>query len=145
MSKNRDKVDSAITDALSSVTLFSGLPKKTLQQIASMCHEHRFAPGDEMVTQGDLSGRFYMILEGGAEVRANGHVVNTLGPGQHFGEYAVIDSQPRSATVVAATPVRAYSLASITLRPLLKEQPELTYRLLLNVCERVRALERSMT
>jgi CRP/FNR family transcriptional regulator, cyclic AMP receptor protein len=82
-----------------------------------------------------------MIVSGGAEVVANGHAVNTLGPGQHFGEYAVIDRQPRSASMVATTDVSAYSLASMTLRPLLRSEPELSYRLLLNVCERLRATQ----
>ena len=144
MSKIRGKADSTVLEALSKVALFSGLPKKTMQQIADMCHQHTFGPGDEIVKQGDTSGRFYIIVSGGADVMANGHTVNRVGPGQYFGEYAVIDRQPRSATVVASTEVTAYSLASITLRPLLKEQPELTYRLLLNACERIRALERSL-
>ena len=131
-----------IIEALGRVPLFAGLSKKTMLQIACMCHEHRFAAGEEIVTQGDTSGRFYMIISGGAEVTANGHVVNSLGPGQHFGEYAVIDRQPRSASVVATTEVSAYSLASMTLRPLLKAEPELSYRLLLNVCERLRATQK---
>lgn len=133
--------NAALIAALERVSLFAGLSKKTMQQIASMCHQHTFDPGDEIVTQGDSSGRFYMINSGSAEVRVNGHVVNMLGPGQHFGEYAVIDREPRTASVVATTQVHAFSLASITLRPLLKEQPEITYRLLLNTCERLRAAQ----
>jgi CRP-like cAMP-binding protein len=138
---NRRTGTTPLAQMLGTVGLFSGLSKRTLNLIASMCHDHTFEPGDEIVTEGDASGRFYVIAEGGAEVRRNGHVVNTLGPGQYFGEYAVLDRAPRSATVVATTPVRAYSLASITLRPLLKEEPDLTYRLLLNACERIRAFE----
>lgn len=126
------------------VALFSGLPKKTMQQIANMCHRHTFVAGDEIVTQGDRSGRFYMIVSGNAEVHVNGHVVNMLGPGQHFGEYAVIDREPRTASVTATNDVLAYSLASITLRPLLKEEPEITYRLLLNACERLRAMQSTL-
>lgn len=136
--------NASLIEALDRVSLFAGLPKKTIQQIATMCHQHTFDPGDEIVTQGDSSGRFYMIINGNAEVRVNGHVVNMLGAGQHFGEYAVIDREPRSASVVATTEVLAFSLASITLRPLLKEQPEITYRLLLNACERLRAAQTSI-
>lgn len=130
-----------LLEALARVELFAGVSKKTMQQIACMCQRHEFAAGEEIVTQGDRSGRFYMIISGNAEVRVDGHAVNTLGPNQHFGEYAVIDREPRTASVVATTAVFAYSLASMTLRPVLKEQPEITYRLLLNVCERLRATQ----
>lgn len=136
--------NASLIAALERVSLFGGLSKKTLQQIATMCHQHTFEPGEDIVTQGDSSGRFYMIISGNAEVRVNGHVINMLGPGQHFGEYAVIDREPRTASVVATTEVHAFSLASITLRPLLKEQPEITYRLLLNACERLRAAQTSI-
>ena len=134
----------ALIEALSAVELFSGIPKKKLQLIAEMCRPHTFAAGEDIVTQGDSSGRFYLIIDGGAEVRVNGRTVNILGPGQYFGEYAVIDQEPRSASVVATTAVRAHSLASITLRPLLREEPEITYRLLLNACQRLRATQNNI-
>ena len=142
--RRADSGTAALIEALGAVGLFSGLPKKKLQLIAEMCREHTFSPGEDIVTQGDRSGRFYLILTGGAEVRVNGHAVNILGPGQYFGEYAVIDQEPRSASVVATTSVRAYSLASITLRPLLKEEPEICYRLLLNACQRLRATQNNI-
>jgi CRP-like cAMP-binding protein len=143
--RGRGKAAAAeLIDALGEVGLFSGLPRKKLQIVADMCREHTFAPGDEMVTQGDRSGRFYLLADGCAEVRVNGRTVAALSSGQHFGEYAVIDQEPRSASVVATTPVRAYSLASITLRPLLKEEPEITYRLLLNACQHLRAAQSAL-
>lgn len=132
---------STLADVIAGVPLFAGLPKRKVQQIADMCREHRFDAGDVIVQEGDTSGRFFIVVQGGAEVRVHGHAVRTLGPGQSFGEYAVLDRAPRSATVVAVTEVQAFSLAPTTLRPLLKEEPDITYRLLLNACERIRALE----
>lgn len=137
----RRSTSSSLTDVIAAVPLFAGLPKRKIEQIAEMCREHHFATGEAIVEQGDTSGRFFIVVGGGAEVRVNGHAVRVLGPGQSFGEYAVIDRAPRSASVVAISEVHAYSLAPTTLRPLLKEEPELTYRLLLNACERIRALE----
>lgn len=131
-------------DYLASVPLFSGIPKRKLQILGSMCHEHRFKAGDQIIREGDTSGRLYIIESGHAEVVVRDHVVNRLGPGQHFGEYAVLDRAPRSATVVATTDLHAFSLASITLRPLLKEEAEITYRLLLNTVDHLRALDRSL-
>jgi CRP-like cAMP-binding protein len=143
MSKIRslDRGSASLVELLGRVGLFAGLPKKTLQLVADMCRQHEFDAGDVIVTEGERSSRFYMIVDGGVEVRRQGQRVGALGPGQYFGEYAVIDKAPRSATVIATTPVRAYSLASIALRPLLKEEPEITYRLLLNACQRLRTLE----
>jgi CRP/FNR family transcriptional regulator, cyclic AMP receptor protein len=133
-----------VVAALGQVGLFQGLPRKTLQFLADMSREHTFAAGDEIVVQGERSGRFYLIMDGGAEVQVNGVTINVLGPGQHFGEYAVIDEEPRTATVRATTPVRAYSLSPTTLRSLLKEDAELTYRLLRNACQRVRTLQTNL-
>ena len=141
---NNNTGTAELLEALGRVALFSGLPKKTMQQIANMCHRHTFVAGDEIVTQGDRSGRVYMIVSGNAEVHVNGHVVNMLGPGQHFGEYAVIDREPRTASVTATNDVLAYPLAPITLRQLRTQQPELTYRLLLNACERLPAMQRTL-
>ncbi len=145
MSTKRSAANTAVIEALERVSLFAGLSRKALQQIADMCRQHTFDAGEMIVTQGDRSERFYMIISGNAEVRVNDHTVNTLGPGQHFGEYAVIDREPRTASVVATNKVSAFSLASIALRPILKEQPEITYRLLLNTCERLRAAQNTFT
>jgi CRP-like cAMP-binding protein len=140
----KDKGEPALAAQLGGVNLFAGLPKKTLARIAAMCREQTFAAGEQIVTQGDRSGRFYLITDGHADVTVNGHIINHLGPGHYFGEYSVIDQEPRSATVTATTAVRTQSLASITLRPLLKEEPEVTYRLLLNLCERLRATQTAL-
>jgi CRP-like cAMP-binding protein len=131
-----------LVSLLAEVPLFAGLPKKRLATLAEMFREHHFSAGEVIVAEGDTSGRFYVIVDGGAEVRVHGRAVNLLGPGQYFGEFSVIDREPRSASVVATTPVHAHSLGSITLRPLLREEPEITYQLLLNTCQRIRALER---
>ena len=144
MAQRRAHGLSGHSDYLASVPLFAGIPKHKLEILTDLCHEHRYQPGDEIVREGDTSGRLYLIESGHAEVQVHGHVVNELGPGQHFGEYAVLDRAPRSATVVATTDVHAFSLASITVRPLLKEEADITYRLLLNAVDQLRALDRSL-
>lgn len=144
MAQPRTRHSNDHSDFLASVPLFSGIPKRKLQILANMCHEHRFQAGDEIIREGDTSGRLFVIESGYADVLVRGHVVNRLGPGQHVGEYAVLDRAPRSATVVATTELHAYSLASMTLRPLLKEEAEITYRLLLNTVDHLRALDRSL-
>jgi CRP-like cAMP-binding protein len=131
-----------LVSLLAGVPLFAGLSKKRLATLAEMFREHHFSAGEVVVAEGDTSGRFYVIVDGGADVLVHGRLVNSLRPGSYFGELGVIDRQPRSATVVASTPVHAFSLASITLRPLLREEPDITYQLLLNACQRIRAVQR---
>jgi CRP-like cAMP-binding protein len=136
---------SALAEELGRVDLFADLPKKQRQVIADLCREQRFAPGDVLVTQGDESGRFFLIAEGIVDVVIGTRTVNSLGPGQFFGEIALIDGEPRTASIVATTAVRAYSLASFSLRPLLKQEPLLTYRLLLKVCSRLRGAQANLS
>ncbi len=139
MSKDRRPSDvDDIVDALSKVQLFADLKKKDLQQIASMCRPEHFDTGDTIVAEGDSAGRFYLVADGTAEVLSNGNRVGEIGAGGSFGEIALIDRGPRTATVRATSEIHAWSVASFTLRPLLKEHPELSYRLLVAVCQMLR-------
>jgi CRP-like cAMP-binding protein len=140
-SKSNASPDAALIAALGQVDLFADLTKKDLAAVAAMCRPESFDEGDAIVLQGDTSGRFYVLLEGTARVSVHGEPISDIGPGGSFGEIAVIDRGPRSASVHALSSVRASSLAAITLRPLLKEHPELSYKLLLKVCEQLRRAE----
>ena len=78
-----------------------------------------------------------------ADVRVGDESVAHIGPGGAVGELALIDGRPRSATVVAQTPVRTLSLASWNFRPLLREHPAIAEALLLEMCERLRECQDS--
>lgn len=145
MSKARRPSDTDdIVDALSKVQLFADLKKKDLQQIATMCRPEHFEEGDSIVAEGDTSGRFYLVADGTADVIAHGDKVGEIGPGGSFGEIALIDRGPRTATVRATSEIHAWSVASFTLRPLLKEHPELSYRLLVAVCQMLRSAQNTL-
>lgn len=124
--------------ALSQVKLFSGLSPKELGVLAGLVRPFKFAAGEEIVREGDEGSRFYLINDGTADVTVRGKVVAQLGPGDHFGEIAVLDRQPRAATVTATTPMTTSSLASFSLRPVLREHPELLEKLLVQVCQQLR-------
>jgi CRP-like cAMP-binding protein len=68
------------------------------------------APGDEVIRQGDRGDAFFVIADGQADVVRDGIPVAHLGPGEHFGELALIDDAPRAATIVATTPMRLFRL-----------------------------------
>ena len=130
-------------DVLSAVDLFQGLSKRELQRVMSAAKEVLYAEGDAVVNEGDEDGRFYLLLEGGAKIVQGRKTLANLGPGDYFGEISLIDGEPRSATVVTTAPVRALTLARWNFKPLLEEQPSLTRKLLVEMCRRVRELDRS--
>src|SRR5438270_13194470 len=97
--------------------------------------------GRALATAGEQGGRFYLILEGNAQVTIAGEQWAELGPGEYFGEISLIDGEPRSASVTAASDLRVLSLASFTFAPLLVEHPTITRKILLEMCARLRRAE----
>jgi CRP/FNR family cyclic AMP-dependent transcriptional regulator len=123
------------------VDLFDGLTTKELERVADACKRAQFRDGVNIVTQGDPSARLYIIIDGTADVYVHGTKVDTIGPGDYFGEIAVIDGQPRAATVTATSPVSTLSLANFNVKLLLRTMPDIGFKMLRKACERIRALE----
>lgn len=136
---------SSVTLALASVDLFAGLNQRQLGRIAGCAKEMTYSAGTEMVVEGGADGRFFLIMEGDARVIRKGRTVARLTPGSFFGEVAVIDNEPRSATVVADTPVRALTIARWHFRSLLLEHPQMAYKVMLELCRRWREKDASPT
>ncbi|HZN12805.1 MAG TPA: cyclic nucleotide-binding domain-containing protein [Acidimicrobiales bacterium] len=130
-------------DVLSTVDLFQSLSKRELGRLMASAKELSFAEGDIIVTEGDEDGRFYLVLEGKARIVKGRRTLATLGAGDYFGEISLIDGEPRSATVLALGPIRALTIARWNFRPLLEEHPAIARKLLLEMCRRVRELDRS--
>jgi len=128
-------------ELLRNVDLFDGLTTKELESVADACKRAQFRNGVNIITQGDPSARLYVIIDGTADVFVHGAKVDTIGPGDYFGEIAVIDDQPRAATVTATSPVSALSLANFNVRRLLRTLPDIGFKMLLKACERIRSLE----
>jgi CRP/FNR family transcriptional regulator, cyclic AMP receptor protein len=130
-------------DVLSTVDLFQSLSKRELQRLMATAKELSFGEGDLVVKEGDEDGRFFLLLEGDAHVVRGKKTLATLGPGDYFGEISLLDGEPRSANVVAKSPLRTLSLARWNFRPLLEEHPPIARKVLLEMCRRVRELDRS--
>lgn len=128
----------ATADALRNTSLFGRLSDRDLSLVAELARPVHFAPGTAITAEGDDAGRFYLITEGDARVEVGGHPHDKLRAGDAFGEIALIDGGPRSATVVAETPVDTLSIASWNLRPLLREHPTIAEALLVEMCRRLR-------
>ena len=139
MAKARDAAN-----LLSQVPLFAGLSKAEIRRIAESAKTVEFPAGESVTEEGTPGGRFYVIESGSARVLRGGRTRATLQAGDYFGELSLIDGEPRSATVVAATSLRTYSIAEFNFRALLKREPGLAYKLLVPLARRLREAERTL-
>ena len=135
------KTANPTTELLRKVDLFDGLTTKELDTVADECRHAKFRAGVEIVTQGERSARLYIIVEGTAQVDVHGLKVDEIGAGDYFGEIAVIDGEPRAATVTATSPVSALSLANFNVKALIRSMPDIGIKMLMRMCARVRDLE----
>ncbi|MBA2488747.1 MAG: cyclic nucleotide-binding domain-containing protein [Candidatus Limnocylindrales bacterium] len=125
---------------LARVQLFGGVSRPALERIAELVGEIDFSAGDYIVRQGQLGNGLYIILSGTARVVRSGEDLARLGPGDSFGELAVIDRSPRMANVIADEPVTCFGLASWDLLPLLEKEPIIAVNMLRELSSRVRSL-----
>jgi len=123
---------------LRSVPLFGGCSDKELSFIATRVDEVDVPAGTTLCKTGESGGDFFIILEGKAEVDAI-QGKRTLGPGDFFGEIALIDNGPRTATVKASTPMRCLVLGHSQFRDVLHQNGEIAVKILRAVTERLRA------
>ena len=126
---------------LRSVGLFAGMPDRDLDRIAQQMREVRHPAGTEITVLGREGVGFMVILDGQAEVRTLDGRSRTLGPGDHFGEMALLDQGGRSATVSAATDLVLAAISEWNFKPFLMDHPEVAYRLLQELSRRVREAE----
>lgn len=127
-------------ERLRSVPLFSGCTEKQLAFIASRVEDMDFPAGKVMTEQGKSGGEFFIVLSGEAEVQRDGRVVDTIVPFDHFGEIALLDNGPRTATVVAKTPLRCLVLSPRQFQDVLHQDAEIAVHLLHDVTKRLRAV-----
>jgi CRP-like cAMP-binding protein len=123
-----------VVDDLKQVPLFSDLNKRQLRQLARGCKEREFRPGTTVVRQGRMSGiGFFIIVDGEAVVSIDETDVARLGPGDHFGELALISNEVRTATVTAVTSLRCLVMMFWDFRDFGKRNPEVLWKLLQHV------------
>jgi CRP-like cAMP-binding protein len=127
-----------LAELLTEVGLFSRCTKRERQTIARHAQTAELPTGTDLVREGEPGDALFLILEGEAVVRREGHDVGRVGPGSHFGELAILDGAPRSATVVAATDVKVAVLGIRMFRTLLREFPELAEQLLIGLAGELR-------
>ena len=123
------------------VPFFAETDDKFLDRLVGEFNDRTYAPGDLLAEEGERGRTFFVIESGEATVLVRGNEVRRLGPGDSFGEMALIDKSARSATVRADTEVRGYQLPVWSFRPIVESHPEMFWALLEAMAQRVRDAE----
>jgi CRP-like cAMP-binding protein len=121
--------------------LFADLDDKTIDRLAGDFVERQFDTGAALAVEGTGGLNFFVIESGEAEVTVAGARVGTLGPGAAFGEVALVDKEARSATVTALSPIVAYALPVWSFRSFVETRPDVAWKLLEILADRLRAAE----
>jgi CRP/FNR family transcriptional regulator, cyclic AMP receptor protein len=139
----RTKSNPEVTALLRTIPIFSACTAKELASIAAIVKEVDFAAGRVICKEGDTGVGLHVIVEGETKVQIGGRTRRRLGAGSFFGEIALLDGGPRTATVVAETPVKALSIVIWDFKPMLKAQSTLALKMLEELCRRLRATNES--
>lgn len=140
----RQRRDPAIR-RLGKIPLFSQCTKAELALVARSVTDHRAQPGDVLVEQGRMGREVLVIIEGTAVVRLGDTTVARLGPGDLAGEVALLDHGPRTASVVAETPIVALVCSRHDFTLLLEHIPRLAHPLLSGLARRLRSADSHIT
>lgn len=119
-----------VDERLAKVPLFAGLDKKHLQQVSSLVTQIDVKEGKDLTREGEHGNEFIIVLEGEAEVKVGDTVVATRGPGDYFGEIALIANRPRTATVTAKTPMKIEVIGRREFQTMLHDNPGIATELL---------------
>jgi CRP/FNR family transcriptional regulator, cyclic AMP receptor protein len=125
-------------DALAQCPFFAGLSRNELLALAKVTEDMEVGEGKALTREGQSGSEFFVIVEGRVSVTKDGSEVRTLGPGEFFGEIALLEDTPRTATVTATTPLRFFVLTRQAFRSMLANQPEIEEKVVAALEERVR-------
>jgi CRP/FNR family cyclic AMP-dependent transcriptional regulator len=126
-------------DLLRLVPLFNGMTDRSFEAIATLASETDFAIDESLVRQGDPGDRFIIIVSGRARVERDGKTLRELGPGDFLGEISLVDGSPRTATVTALDPIRAFVIDRDGFLALIERIPVFRLEVMTALTERIRA------
>jgi CRP/FNR family cyclic AMP-dependent transcriptional regulator len=132
-------------DLLAQVPLFEGLSRRHLRQIAEHADEISFRERELIVEAGQPGGTFFVIVEGEVRVVRDDRTIARAGPGEFFGEISLLDGGPRTASVIAETPVVAIRLFKASFDKVVREEPRVAGKILAEVARRLREAEKTVT
>jgi CRP-like cAMP-binding protein len=123
---------------LKQVPLFAGLDDREVQEIAGQMRERRFAAGDTVTQEGAGGAGFFVVESGEAEVEVAGETRGTIGPGDYFGEIALLTGSDRTATIKAKTDMVCWGMTPWDFRPLVESNSAIAWKLLTAMADKLR-------
>jgi len=122
---------------VASIPIFSGLDSRELREVAGSMKQRTFQPGAPIVEEGKSGVGFFVIESGTAAVSVGGEQVRMLGPGDHFGEIALIADTPRTATITPDTELRCYGMTAWDFRAIVEKNASIAWKLLQTLARRL--------
>ena len=122
--------DQQAVELVGRVPLFSELERREIEQIATSMKERSFSAGQEIAREGESGVGFFVIRDGNASVTVGGEERRRLGPGDYFGEIALIAQSPRTATVTAETDLTCLGMTFWDFRPLVEGNASIAWKML---------------
>ena len=124
-------------EALSRAPIFQGLSKKDLLALAKATEDMEVPAGRALCREGAIGHEFFVIVEGEVDITKGEKHIRSEGPGEFFGEIALIDNVRRTATVTAKTPLRFFVLTRQNFSALLHQQPQIERKIMVELAKRV--------
>ncbi len=143
MSKS-DNSEAQLVTMLKEIPLFADLSDRHLKAMARMARSEKFQPGEVICREGHSGVGLHVVEEGDVEVKIGGETRRHMGAGAFFGEIALLDGGPRSATVIASSPATTLSLSAWDFKGLLEKHPEVAAKMLPELCRRLRENDTSI-
>ena len=128
----------ASSDVLKQVPLFAGLDDRELQEIAGQMRERRFGAGDTVTQEGAGGAGFFVVEDGQADVTVNGEQRGTIGPGDYFGEIALLTGSDRTATITAKSDMVCWGMTPWDFRPLVESNSAIAWKLLTAMADKLK-------
>jgi CRP-like cAMP-binding protein len=117
--------------------LFEGLSRKQLARLAQLSDDLDVPEGTVLCQEGARGHEFFVIIDGEAKVTQNGRRIRTVGPGEFFGEIALLERVNRTATVTASTPLRFFVISDYAFKSVLETDPSIEHKLVRTLARRV--------
>lgn len=124
-------------DTLRKVPLFASLEDEDLESVAECMTERRFKAGDTLIKQGASGVGFFVIEDGTADVTVDGEAKGSVGPGDYFGEIALLTDSDRTATLTATTDMLTYGMTSWDFKPLVESNSEFAWKVLTAMAQKL--------
>ena len=128
-------------ETLQKVPLFAGMESRDLERIADTFKERKYSAGDTIAGEGQGAAGFFVIAEGTAKVAVRDTDRGNLGPGDYFGEIALIDEGARTATVTAETDMTCYAMTLWEFRPIVETDARIAWKLVQALAHKLREAE----